>query len=162
MVCWDAEKGTCTRPSCKWCAGAADPPKGKGKGKGKSSKGGYSGGGGGGDLFSKFMEFMMQGGGGGKGGGKGYGQQEWTMQGKYKLDESGGVLGQYVGTIKSFSFKGGYGFIECPEITAMGYQDVFLHGDMKKAYKPGQKVKFTCFLTGGGQPQAKDLQSGLK
>eukprot|EP00929_Paragymnodinium_shiwhaense_P120684 TRINITY_DN926_c0_g1_i1.p1 TRINITY_DN926_c0_g1~~TRINITY_DN926_c0_g1_i1.p1 ORF type:complete len:151 (-),score=47.89 TRINITY_DN926_c0_g1_i1:238-690(-) len=150
MVCWDAEKGTCTRPNCKWCAGATGPSKGKGKGKGKSS---------GGDLFAQFMQFMM-GGGGGKGGGK-Y-EQEWKMQGKYKLDESGGVLGEYTGTLKSFSYKNGYGFIDSPEIKAMGYQDVFMHGDMKKGYKPGQQVKFTAFLTGGGQVQCKDLKSGLK
>merc|ERR1719159_1206194 len=47
----------------------------------------------------------------GKGGtGKGWGGS--GSSGKFKIDESGGVLGEYTGTIKSFSDRSGYGFID--------------------------------------------------
>merc|ERR1719506_2680943 len=110
------------------------------------------------------MMNMMKGMKGGKGkGGKG---KEWGKDydsrgpgdwGKYNLDESGGVLGEYTGTIKSFSGKNGYGFIDCADLKAMGYQDVFLHGDQKMSFDKGASVTFTAFVTGKGQVQAKDL-----
>merc|ERR1719181_2751824 len=109
------------------------------------------------------MMNMMKGMKGGKGG-KGKGGKEWGEDydsrgpgdwGKYVIDESGGVLGEYTGTIKSFSGKNGYGFIDCADLKAMGYQDVFMHGDMKKDLAKGTTVSFTAFLTGKGQLQAK-------
>merc|ERR1719428_94561 len=99
------------------------------------------------------MSMMGGKGGGGKGGG-------W--QNKFKIDKSGGELGEFVGTIKSFAFKSNYGFIECEDVTAAGYGDVFLHGDMIKGYKQGQKVKFTCVVNKDGKPVAINLKSGLK
>eukprot|EP00929_Paragymnodinium_shiwhaense_P116895 TRINITY_DN868_c0_g4_i1.p1 TRINITY_DN868_c0_g4~~TRINITY_DN868_c0_g4_i1.p1 ORF type:complete len:148 (-),score=58.17 TRINITY_DN868_c0_g4_i1:177-620(-) len=137
---------------------------GGGKGKGK-----------GGDMMSNmmammFMKGMMGGKGGdmgGMGGGKGFGGKGFGGKpmrgpgswGKYVLDEAGGVLGEYVGTIKSFSARTGYGFIECPDLKAMGYQDAFMHGDIKKDFNSGDTVKFTAFLTGKGQLQCKDLSA---
>merc|ERR1719191_844986 len=88
-------------------------------------------------------------------GGKGKGWSGSGSSGKFKIDESGGVLGEYVGSIKSFNDRSGYGFIDSDDIKSMGYQDVFLHGDMKKGYEIGQKVKFTAFLTAKGQVQCK-------
>merc|ERR1719436_1418064 len=93
---------------------------------------------------------------------KGKGKGKGGSNGKFVIDESGGVLGEFVGTIKSFNENKCYGFIECDDIKAQGYQDVFLHGDQKRAYQVGHKVKFTAFLTKDGKPQAKDLKSGLK
>merc|ERR1719482_104312 len=111
------------------------------------------------------MMSMMKGGMGGKGKGKGKGGGKWEDWegrgpgdwGKYVIDESAGVLGEYTGTIKSFSGKNGYGFIDCADLKAMGYQDVFMHGDMKKDLPKGTTVSFTAFLTGKGQLQAKDV-----
>merc|ERR1719323_1706849 len=91
--------------------------------------------------------------GAGKGGG-------WQSQ--KKRDEGGGELGEFLGTIKSFNDKTWYGFIECDDVKALGHQDIFLHGDDKKGYQVGHKVRFTCYLTSRGKPQAKDLKSGLK
>eukprot|EP00929_Paragymnodinium_shiwhaense_P022966 TRINITY_DN14503_c0_g1_i1.p2 TRINITY_DN14503_c0_g1~~TRINITY_DN14503_c0_g1_i1.p2 ORF type:complete len:152 (+),score=50.18 TRINITY_DN14503_c0_g1_i1:108-563(+) len=104
---------------------------------------------------------------GGKGweGGKGFGKYDNKGPGSwgdYKIDETGGVLGEFTGTIKSFSDKNGYGFIDSDDLKAMGYQDVFMHGDMKRGFRKGQTVKFTAFLTGKGQVQSKELKSGLK
>merc|ERR1711924_298771 len=82
------------------------------------------------------------------------------QQKKFKIDKSGGELGEFTGTIKSFAWKTNYGFIECPELKEYG--DVFLHGDMKKGYQQGQKVKFTCVVNAEGKPVAIDLKSGLK
>merc|ERR1719401_368650 len=101
----------------------------------------------------------MKGKGKGKGGGWGYGP---TSSGKFTVDESGGVLGEFVGTIKNYNAWKCYGFIECDDLKPQGYEDIFLHGDMIKGYKVGHKVKFTAFLTGEGKIQAKDLKSGLK
>merc|ERR1712107_493827 len=95
--------------------------------------------------------------GGFKGGGFG-GKSGSKGPGKFTVDESGGNLGEFVGTIKSFNDKNGYGFITCPELG--GYGDVFLHGAMKKDFQRGQQVKFTAVLTKDGKPQAKDLRSG--
>merc|ERR1712060_138958 len=83
-------------------------------------------------------------------------------KGKFTVDESGGVLGEFLGTIRSYHDGKCYGFIECADLEPHGYKDVFLHGDMKKGYRVGQKVKFTAFLTKEGKCQAKDLKSGLK
>merc|ERR1711934_903987 len=93
--------------------------------------------------------------GGGMGGGKG-----WNNNKPFKVDKSGGELGEFTGKIKSFSMKWNYGFIACPELKEYG--DVFLHGEMKKAYQEGQTVKFTCVVNKEGKPQAIDLKSGLK
>merc|ERR1719428_69519 len=87
------------------------------------------------------------------GGGGGWGQQKY----KYKWDKSGGVLGEFTGTIKS----GGraYSFIECPEA---GRGDIFLHWEERKAYKTGQTVKFTLVNNKDGKPNAIKLKSVLK
>merc|ERR1719453_998661 len=100
-----------------------DGGKGKGKGWGKW------------DMMSMMMSMM----GGGKGKGKG------KEYGSFKIDESGGVLGEFTGTIKSFSFRSGYGFIESADVQAMGHQDVWMHADMKGSLEVGAAVKFTAF-----------------
>jgi len=79
---------------------------------------------------------------------------------KFKVDKSGGVLGEFTGNIKSFGWKKNYGFITCDELAEYG--DVFLHGDQKKGYREGQIVKFTCVINAEGKPVAIDLKSGLK
>merc|ERR1719174_3327329 len=96
------------------------------------------------------MMMMMMGGGGGWGWGQ---KNKWA----FKVDKSGGELGEFTGTIKS----GGkaYGFIECPEA---GQGDIFLHWEERRAYKQGQTVKFTLVLTKEGKAQAIKLRSGLK
>merc|ERR1719491_1073125 len=69
------------------------------------------------------------------------------------------VLGQSIGVIKSFSEKNGYGFIDCPEVKDMGYQDVFMHHQQMGNFKDGDEVVFTCYLNDKGNPQAKELMS---
>merc|ERR1739848_654822 len=80
----------------------------------------------------------------------------------FKVDKSGGDLGDFIGTIRSYADDKNYGFIECDELKKEGYNDVFLHGDMKKGYRKGNIVKFTCVLTKDGRPVAVNLKSGLK
>lgn len=99
---------------------------------------------------------MMKGMWGMKGGGKGWGSEVKP------IDESGGVIGEFMGTIKSFAEGTGYGFIECPEIKAQFACDVFLHYTQRRNYKVGNKIKFTAVLNKDGKPNAKDLKSGLK
>merc|ERR1719387_1751927 len=96
------------------------------------------------------MVMSMFSGGGGWGGGS-----DWKYPySKFKVDKSGGELGEFTGTIKS----GGkaYGFIECPEA---GKGDIFVHWVERKDYKKGQKVKFTLVLTKDGKPNAIKLKS---
>jgi len=81
---------------------------------------------------------------------------------KFQVDDSGGVLGEFTGTIKSFGYQKNYGFITCDELTEHGYGDIFLHGEQKKGYREGQVVKFTCVVNAEGKPVAIDLKSGLK
>merc|ERR1712232_1452529 len=80
------------------------------------------------------------GGGGGGGGDKGPDVQE--------------VLGTYVGSIKNFNEKSGYGFITCQEIVDQGYKDVFLHHAQIGDFRAGEEVQFTAFLNKKGQVQA--------
>jgi len=107
-----------------------DDPWGKGKGSwGKGADAGK----GADDAFGK----------GGDGKGKGKGVQE--------------ELGQFEGTIKSFNDKNGYGFIECPDLKALGYmKDVFLHQKALGGFQVGSQVLMNIY-THNGQPQAKDL-----
>jgi len=114
-------------------------------------------------LFQQFLEFTGKGSGGKGMGGKASPrpfswQEGYTGAGrKRKCDDSGGVVGDFIGTIKSFVEKTGYGFIECPELG-----DIFLLAEEKKAYKVGQTVRCTVVRRADGKPQAKDLRSGLK
>jgi len=113
-------------------------------------------------LFQQFLEFTGKGYGGKGYGGKGTDGMAWqkgsTSGGrKRKCDESGGVVGDFVGTIKSFVRKTGYGFIECPELG-----DVFMLEEEMRGYQVGHTVRFTAVRSAEGKPQAKDLRSGLK
>merc|ERR1719210_953497 len=76
---------------------------------------------------------------------------------KWAPDEKA-VLGQFPGTIKSFSAKTGFGFIECEELKKQGYtNDVFLHHSQVGEFAVGSQVLFTAFLSSKGLPQSKDL-----
>mmetsp|Transcript_16611 Transcript_16611/g.38985 ORF Transcript_16611/g.38985 Transcript_16611/m.38985 type:complete len:270 (+) Transcript_16611:38-847(+) len=69
------------------------------------------------------------------------------------------VLGQFLGTIKSFHAKNGFGFIQCEALQQQGYQnDVYLHHNQIGEFQPGHLVMFTAYLNRKGQPQAMDLQ----
>merc|ERR1712194_505090 len=98
----------------------------------------------------------------GKGGGGGWGGDSNWVSKPFKADKSGGELGEFVGTIKSFSDKNNYGFIESEELTAKGHKDAFLHGGEKKGYRQGMKVKFECVVDKDGKAAAINLKSGLK
>merc|ERR1719240_1266021 len=92
-------------------------------------------------------------------GGKGKGKGKGKNYGSFKIDESGGILGEFTGTIKSFSFRSGYGFIESADVKAMGHGDVWMHADMKKNLEVGATVKFTAFQNAKGQVQCKDVSA---
>merc|ERR1719327_1512308 len=96
-------------------------------------------------------------GGGGGGWGKGGGGWGKGGGGQFKVDKSGGELGEFTGIIKSDGKA--YSFIECPEA---GQGDIFLHWEERKGYKKGQTIKFTLVLNKDGKPNAIKLKSGLK
>lgn len=102
-------------------------------------------------------KFGMMGGmmGGMKGDGKGK-----SMQKSNKPPEDGGVeVGEYSGTIKSYSATSNYGFIDCPEVKEIYGNDIFLHGQHMGSFGVGDSVIFTVFLNSHEKPQAKDLKS---
>lgn len=69
------------------------------------------------------------------------------------------VLGDFMGSIKSFNPKSGYGFIDCPDLRAQGHdKDVFLHHQQLGEFEVGAQIQFTAFLNQKGSPQAKDLK----
>jgi len=69
------------------------------------------------------------------------------------------VLGQFMGTIKSFNAKNGFGFIQCDALRQQGFQnDVYLHHNQIKEFQPGHTILFTAYLNKKGQPQAMDLE----
>mmetsp|Transcript_33154 Transcript_33154/g.77570 ORF Transcript_33154/g.77570 Transcript_33154/m.77570 type:complete len:375 (-) Transcript_33154:183-1307(-) len=67
------------------------------------------------------------------------------------------VLGQFVGTIKSFSAQKGFGFIDCPQTKGHFQNDVYLHNLQIGKFGVGDRVAFTAYLNRKGQPQARDL-----
>merc|ERR1719399_885503 len=115
------------------------------------------GGGGGGNVLALLAAALGGGARGGGGGGWNAGRPAQSWQGKYKVDKSGGDLGEHTGTIKSFAWKTNYGFIECAELAAE-YGDVFLHGDEIRSYKQGQTVKFTAVVNKEGKAHAIKLK----
>merc|ERR1712072_936486 len=92
-------------------SGLKDDSAGASKSRGKGGwNPGYGGGGGWksgakGDMLSTLMQML---GGQGKGGYQGGYQQKAKT---FKLDKSGGELGEFVGTVNSFADKTWYGFI---------------------------------------------------
>eukprot|EP00928_Gymnodinium_smaydae_P047234 TRINITY_DN31511_c0_g1_i1.p1 TRINITY_DN31511_c0_g1~~TRINITY_DN31511_c0_g1_i1.p1 ORF type:complete len:154 (+),score=31.54 TRINITY_DN31511_c0_g1_i1:72-464(+) len=125
--------------------------KGKGGGYGKGGSYGGYGKGGNMNVINALVQAFS---------GNSWGQQP-TWKKTFKSDKSGGELGEFVGTIKSFSNRNFWGFIECPDLQAQ-YGDVFLHGDEKKGYRQGMTVKFTAVLGKDGKAAAMNLKSGLK
>merc|ERR1719277_1093910 len=92
-------------------------------------------------------------------GGRKSGKSNGPWKHNYKIDESGGVLGEFSGKIKSLNWKNSYGFIVSEECQQHGHDgDIFVHWDQFKGFKVGQTIKFTAFLTEGGKAQAKDLK----
>ena len=69
-------------------------------------------------------------------------------------------LGRYVGLIRCFNSEVGHGFIACPELKGLGYQnDVFVHHLQIGTFGQGDEVSFDAYLNARGQPQSKDLAS---
>eukprot|EP00928_Gymnodinium_smaydae_P001330 TRINITY_DN10498_c0_g2_i1.p1 TRINITY_DN10498_c0_g2~~TRINITY_DN10498_c0_g2_i1.p1 ORF type:complete len:199 (-),score=63.41 TRINITY_DN10498_c0_g2_i1:117-713(-) len=144
----------------KGSVAASKPAASASSNKGSWNSGSWNSGGGGGGFDATnavalvALASMLQGGGGGGSWG-GY-------QKKFIVDKSGGELGEFIGTIKSFGHWNNYGFIECPQVAAQGFGDIFLHGNEKKGFKPGQTVKFSCVVNKDGKAVAINLKSGLK
>merc|ERR1712238_121540 len=99
------------------------------------------------------MQFMK----GGKGMGKAKGGKD-DGKGAGKAPKEAQILGEYVGTIKSFNTNNGYGFIECMDLKKQYTHDVFLHHQQLGEFKQGDTVLFTVYLNNAGKPQAKDLR----
>eukprot|EP00746_Dinoflagellata_sp_MGD_P147859 gnl/MRDRNA2_/MRDRNA2_80170_c0_seq2.p1 gnl/MRDRNA2_/MRDRNA2_80170_c0~~gnl/MRDRNA2_/MRDRNA2_80170_c0_seq2.p1 ORF type:complete len:400 (-),score=84.42 gnl/MRDRNA2_/MRDRNA2_80170_c0_seq2:16-1215(-) len=78
----------------------------------------------------------------------------------------GGALGKddqgrdrYVGVVKSFSPKTGFGFISCPDLFASFGRDTFVHHKQVEGFNVGDTVAFTQVFNKEGHPQAIELQA---
>lgn len=96
-------------------------------------------------------------------GGDGFGGGDKGCGGKGKKrgppQEEQQIEGRFAGVIKSFNEKSGYGFIECPDLKAAGYQnDAFLNRQQLQAFQVGSQVSFEVFVNQKGQPVAKNLE----
>merc|ERR1711998_308469 len=56
----------------------------------------------------------------------------------YVIDDSGGPLGEFLGSIKSFDDARGEGLIQCDTLQQIGYGDVYLHSTVKQSFQVGQ------------------------
>lgn len=93
---------------------------------------------------------------GGKGEGMGKGATKGVKRAGGK-DEAE-TVGTFIGNIKSFNTKNGYGFISCPDLNSVGCpNDVFLHHAQLNGFEVGDAIQFTVYMNSKGQPQAKDV-----
>eukprot|EP00429_Kryptoperidinium_foliaceum_P064354 CAMPEP_0176064774 /NCGR_PEP_ID=MMETSP0120_2-20121206/32311_1 /TAXON_ID=160619 /ORGANISM="Kryptoperidinium foliaceum, Strain CCMP 1326" /LENGTH=558 /DNA_ID=CAMNT_0017398355 /DNA_START=34 /DNA_END=1710 /DNA_ORIENTATION=+ len=77
----------------------------------------------------------------------------------YFEDETGACMSYYVGRLKSFNNRTGYGFLECAQSKTDWGADVFIH--KKYVLNPwhiGQPIEFAVTLNSRGQPQASDVK----
>jgi len=79
---------------------------------------------------------------------------------KTSMEIPGVTDSRFVGSIKSFSEKGGYGFITCEEVCSFfeGVSEVFLHRAQFAGFSVGDEVDFAVSINKDGKPQAQDLQ----
>jgi len=71
---------------------------------------------------------------------------------------TGATAHYYLGTLKSYSVKSGYGFLQCEQSFAEYGVDVFVHKNVVKTpWHLGQAVEFMVMLNNRSQPQAIDV-----
>jgi len=71
---------------------------------------------------------------------------------------SGEYICYYVGRLKSFNNRTGYGFLECAQSKTDWGSDVFIHKNfVQNPWHIGQPVEFAVQLNSRGQPQAYDV-----
>lgn len=91
---------------------------------------------------------------------KGKGKGTWELKkGQGEVPDDAEMLGVFTGTVKSFSFMKGYGFVECEELKSLYGNDVFVQGDDIGSFEQGAAVGFTAFLNKFGKPQAVSLEA---
>lgn len=72
---------------------------------------------------------------------------------------TGEIVAYYVGRLKTFNSRTGYGFVECEQTTKDFGADVFIHKNLvPNPWHIGQPVEFAVSVNNRGQPQARDVQ----
>eukprot|EP00435_Cladocopium_sp_Y103_P059006 s340_g21.t1 len=71
---------------------------------------------------------------------------------------SGPGSGRYSGTLKSFNAKGGFGFIDCPEVRHRYTRDVYVHKAQIGDLQVGEELNFLVDTNKDGYPQARDIR----
>jgi len=77
----------------------------------------------------------------------------------YYQDVMGNFVSYYVGNLKSYSSRAGYGFLECVQSQADFGMDVFIHKNaVGTPWHVGQPCEFAVCHNSRGQPQACDVK----
>jgi len=80
------------------------------------------------------------------------------LRGCFQDEMTGQWYPYYVGFLKSFSSRAGYGFLECAQSYADWQVDVFIHKSMVRTpWQLGQPCEFSVTMNNRGQPQAMDV-----
>eukprot|EP00929_Paragymnodinium_shiwhaense_P002164 TRINITY_DN102374_c0_g1_i1.p1 TRINITY_DN102374_c0_g1~~TRINITY_DN102374_c0_g1_i1.p1 ORF type:complete len:395 (-),score=75.55 TRINITY_DN102374_c0_g1_i1:152-1336(-) len=93
--------------------------------------------------------------------GEATGSDSWQAclrQGYWNRQDGLGWMPYFVGSLKSFNKRTGYGFIECEQTYNIWKTDVYIHKNMiPTPWKIGQFVEFAAVQNPKGQPQAQDV-----
>mmetsp|Transcript_85434 Transcript_85434/g.160900 ORF Transcript_85434/g.160900 Transcript_85434/m.160900 type:complete len:425 (-) Transcript_85434:96-1370(-) len=81
------------------------------------------------------------------------------LRGGFYNEELGWWMPYYLGKLKSFNMRTGYGFLECKQTHDIYRTDVYIHkSQMVMPFTIGQPVEFAVTQNSRGQPQAADVQ----
>lgn len=94
----------------------------------------------------------------GAGGGAGERKEESMRRGGFWNSDLGWWVPFYVGKLKSFNVRTGYGFLDCEQTKAIYHTDVYIHkSQVPVPWRGGQPVEFAVSQNHRGQPQASDV-----
>jgi len=65
--------------------------------------------------------------------------------------------GRFLGRIKSFNPRHGFGFIDCPDARSRFSRDVFIHKAQMGDLDVGMEITFSVEPNRDGMPQARDI-----
>merc|ERR1712048_336405 len=76
--------------------------------------------------------------------------------------EAGQDLGTFVGVLAHYQpRRTGGGFIDCPELAASGFPQLFVEQCQVGEFRRSNAVKFEAFINAQGQPEARNLSHPL-
>lgn len=84
-------------------------------------------------------------------------EEEEDLDAAYLAENLAEMGDRFVGTIRSFEERNGYGFIDCEKAKEMFKSDVYIHRQQMHRLSVGDVVNFTIYRNKTGQPQAREV-----